>query len=103
VMCGFKPILIFHKPPRMAPKRYFCDVILGTGREKSAHEWQQGEEELRQIFEPFTDPGDVVLDPFMGSGTVISMAHKMGRIGIGFDIDKDNVEIVKGRLANVIG
>lgn len=103
VQCWFKPILIFQKPPRTKPKRYFNDYIQGSGKEKNAHEWQQGEEELRQIFEPFTDPGDVVLDPFMGSGTVISMAHKMGRIGIGFDIDKDNVEIVKGRLANVIG
>ena len=103
VQCWFKPILIFQKPPRTKPKRYFNDYIQGSGKEKDAHIWQQGEEELRQIFEPFTDPGDVVLDPFMGSGTVISMAHKMGRIGIGFDIDKDNVEIVKGRLANVIG
>jgi len=97
VMCGFKPILIFHKPPRMAPKRYFCDVILGTGREKSAHEWQQGKEELRQIFEPFTDPGDTVLDPFMGSGTVLDMAREMGRKAIGFDIDAVNVQIVRGR------
>ena len=101
VMCGFKPILIFHKPPRMAPKRYFCDVILGTGREKSAHEWQQGKEELRQIFEPFTDPGDTVLDPFMGSGTVLDMAREMGRKAIGFDIDAVNVQIVRGRVAGV--
>ena len=101
VMCGFKPILIFHKPPRMAPKRYFCDVVLGTGREKSAHEWQQGKEELRQIFEPFTDPGDTVLDPFMGSGTVLDMAREMGRKAIGFDIDAVNVQIVRGRVAGV--
>jgi hypothetical protein len=99
VTCGFKPILIFQKPPRTSPKRYFCDMILGTGREKSAHEWQQGKEELRQIFEPFTDPGDTVLDPFMGSGTVLDMAREMGRKTIGFDIDELNVQIVRGRVA----
>ena len=98
VQCGMKPILIFQKEPRTKPKRYFNDLIQGTGREKSAHEWQQGEGELRQIFEPFTDPGDTVLDPFMGSGTVISMGQKMGRKVIGFDIDPLNVEIVKGRV-----
>jgi ParB-like chromosome segregation protein Spo0J len=98
VTCSFKPILIFQKEPRKKPKRYFCDIIQGTGREKGAHEWQQGEEELRQIFEPFTDPGDTVLDPFMGSGTVISMGQKLGRAVIGFDIDRLNVEIVKGRV-----
>lgn len=98
VQCGMKPILILQKEPRTKPKRYFNDHIQGTGREKSAHEWQQGEEELRQIFEPFTDPGDTVLDPFMGSGTVISMGQKLGRKVIGFDIDPLNVEIVKGRV-----
>lgn len=98
VQCGMKPILIFQKEPRTKPKRYFNDIIQGSGREKSAHEWQQGEEELRQIFEPFTDPGDTVLDPFMGSGTVIAMGQKLGRKVIGFDIDPLNVEIVKGRV-----
>jgi hypothetical protein len=100
VTCGFKPILILQKPPRMQSKRYFCDVILGSGREKNAHEWQQGEDELRQIFEPFTDPGDTVLDPFMGSGTVLAMAKKLNRKAIGFDIDPMNVEIVRGRVAD---
>lgn len=99
VTCGYKPILILQKPPRTKPKRYFCDVILGTGREKDAHEWQQGEEELRQLFEPFTDPGDTVLDPFMGSGTTIAMAKKMNRRAIGFDIDGDNVAIVTARVS----
>lgn len=99
VQCLMKPILVFQKLPRMKPKRYFGDVIQGEGREKDAHEWQQGEEELRQIFEPFTDPGDTVLDPFMGSGTVIAMAKKMSRHAIGFDINGENVAIVKGRVA----
>ena len=81
------------------PKRYFNDVIIGTGREKDNHEWQQGEEELRQIFEPFTDPGDTILDPFMGSGTTLAMAKKLNRIAIGFDINQENVDIVKGRLS----
>ncbi len=100
VQCGMKPILVLQKEPRTKPKRYFNDLIQGTGREKGAHEWQQGEEELRQIFEPFTDPGDTILDPFMGSGTVIAMGQKMGRKVIGFDIDPLNVEIVKGRVVS---
>jgi hypothetical protein len=99
VQCGMKPILIMNKPPRAQPKRYFGDVIQGSGKEKSKHEWQQGEEELRQLIEPFTDPGDIILDPFMGSGTVISMAKKMNRRAIGFDILQENVDTVKGRLS----
>jgi len=99
VQCSMKPILVFQKPPKTMPKRYFGDVIKGSGREKDAHEWQQGEIELIQIFEPFTDPGDVVLDPFMGSGTTLAMAKKLDRRAIGFDIDETNVAIVKGRLS----
>ena len=99
VMCGMKPILVFQKPPKTMPKRYFHDLIEGTGREKDAHAWQQGEDEIKNIFESFTDPGDVVLDPFMGSGTTLSMAKKLHRIGIGFDIDSENVEVVRGRMA----
>ena len=98
VMCAMKPILIFQKPPRTMPKRYFNDIVKGTGREKDAHDWQQGQEELRQIFEPFTDPGDLVLDPFMGSGTTLLMAKKINRRAIGFDIEEDNVNVTKGRL-----
>lgn len=101
VQCSMKPILVFQKPPETKPKRYFSDFIQGQGREKDAHEWQQGEEELRQIFEPFTDPGDVVLDPFMGSGTVLAMARKLSRKAIGFDIDLQNVEVVRGRIADI--
>lgn len=96
--CGMKPILILNKPPRTKSKRYFNDVIRGTGKEKDAHKWQQGEEELIQIFEPFTDPGDMVLDPFMGSGTVIRMAKKLNRRAIGIDIMEENVDVVRGWL-----
>jgi len=99
VQCGMKPILIFNKSPRLKPKRYFNDVIIGTGKEKDAHEWQQGEEELRQLFEPFTDPGDLILDPFMGSGTTIAMAKKLNRRAIGFDIDEMNVAITNRRVS----
>lgn len=35
----------------------------------------------------FTTPGDVVIDPFAGSGTTIAVAHRLERAGIGIDID----------------
>lgn len=99
VQCTMKPILIFSNSPQAQPKRYFGDLIKGSGREKGAHPWQQGEGELKGIFEPFTDPNDLILDPFMGSGTVLAMAKKMNRRAIGFDINADNVAYTKGRLS----
>lgn len=46
----------------------------------------------------FTDDGDVVLDPFMGSGTTVVVAKKMGRRAIGIEIVPEYYQIVKEKL-----
>ncbi len=46
----------------------------------------------------FTLEGDVVLDPFMGSGTTIIVAKRMGRHAIGIEIVPEYFEMVKQRL-----
>lgn len=43
-------------------------------------------------------PDDVVLDPFMGSGTTCAVAKSIGRKYIGFEIDKDYFETAKERI-----
>jgi site-specific DNA-methyltransferase (adenine-specific)/site-specific DNA-methyltransferase (cytosine-N4-specific) len=53
-------------------------------------------EELPEWFiKLFTKENDVVLDPFMGSGTTLQVAHKMKRNSIGIDIMPEYVNIVK--------
>lgn len=46
----------------------------------------------------WSNPGDVVLDPFMGSGTTAKMASKNGRNFIGFEISEEYVQIANERL-----
>jgi len=46
-----------------------------------------------------TDPGDVVLDPFVGSGTTVRAAADMGRRGIGIDVSADYLRIAGDRMA----
>ena len=46
-----------------------------------------------------TEPGDTVVDPFAGSGTVVAAAIACGRVGIGFDIDPAYVEFARSRIA----
>lgn len=46
-----------------------------------------------------TWPGDVVLDPFCGSGTTIKVAKVLGRYGIGVDLSKKYVEMTRRRVA----
>jgi len=46
----------------------------------------------------FTNEGDTVLDPFMGSGTTIIVARRMERNAIGIDIVPEYIEIVKDKI-----
>lgn len=47
----------------------------------------------------WSKPGDVVLDPFMGSGTTLKMAHVLGRNYVGIDLSEDYIQLAKDRLA----
>jgi DNA modification methylase len=100
-ICGYKPILVFQKSPITKPYKSFVDIIKGSGREKGLHEWQQSEAELTPLLETFTQPGDVVFDPFVGSGTTIAAAVKNGRKGIGFDRDDKMVPVIIERMAGI--
>ena len=47
----------------------------------------------------YTNPGDLVLDPFAGVGTTIRVAAELGRRGIGFEIDPDEADRAREWLA----
>lgn len=49
----------------------------------------------------FTQPGDVVLDPFIGSGTTALAAVKLGRIYVGIDTNPEYVELSRQRLSEI--
>ena len=49
----------------------------------------------------FTQPGDVVLDPFIGSGTTAVAAAQLGRFYIGIDTSKKYVELSQKRLSDI--
>lgn len=53
---------------------------------------------LERIIELASNPGDIVLDPFCGSGTTIIAAKLLNRSGIGIDISPDAVQLSKDRL-----
>ena len=65
---------------------------------KKAHPTQKPEALLYRVLLASTKPGDVVLDPFLGSGTTASVAKKMGRHFIGIERDKTYATIAKKRI-----
>ncbi|MEE3451262.1 MAG: site-specific DNA-methyltransferase [Acutalibacteraceae bacterium] len=60
------------------------------------------EQLIKRIIEMSTDPGDLVLDSFLGSGTTAAVAHKMGRRYIGIEMGNHAYTHCKKRLDMVI-
>jgi modification methylase len=68
---------------------------------KKAHSTQKPEALLYRILMASSQPGDVVLDPFFGTGTTGAVAKKLGRRWIGIERDKKYVKLAQKRIEAV--
>src|ERR1700753_9636 len=66
-----------------------------------AHSTQKPEALLHRVIVSSTKPGDVVLDPFFGSGTTGAVAKRLGRHFIGLERDSGYAALAKKRIAAV--
>jgi len=69
-----------------------------TPGEDVGYPTQKTEALLERIINVSTEPGDIVLDCFMGSGTTVTVAHKLGRQWIGCDINRGSIQTVSRRI-----
>lgn len=83
---GWNPVVIFARPPYL-PGRWWADVLTSETKTKDLHVWQKAEGPMRQLVEAFSDAGDLVVDPFLGSGTTAAVALTLGRRVIGAELD----------------
>jgi len=65
------------------------------------HPTQKPEKVIQHFVELLSNPGDVVMDPFMGSGTTGVVAKKLGRDFIGIELQEDYFDIALKRIADV--
>lgn len=56
------------------------------------------EELVAFLLESYTDEGDTVLDPFVGSGTTLKVANVMNRRGVGYEINPDFRPLIEARI-----
>lgn len=61
------------------------------------HAWQKPDELAERLIRHSTKPGDMVLDPFAGTGTFILAATRLGREGRGCDVDESMIAIAVQR------
>ena len=71
---------------------------LSSGREKKQHPTQKPLELMKWCIENYTNPGDTILDPFMGSGTTGVACVQTGRNFIGIEIEDKYFEIAEKRI-----
>jgi modification methylase len=74
---------------------------LRDGDGKKAHPTQKPEALLHRVLLASTRPGDVVLDPFFGTGTTGAVAKRLGRRFIGVERDAAYVALARRRIAAV--
>lgn len=85
---------------------WFLPICTGNERLKGAsgakvHPTQKPEALLYRVLLATTNPGDVIVDPFFGSGTTGAVAKMLGRRFIGIDRDKDYISAAAKRIAAV--
>ncbi|MDP2812056.1 MAG: site-specific DNA-methyltransferase [Rhodocyclaceae bacterium] len=78
------------------------DTIGATSGERTGYPTQKPLPLLERIISSLSNPGDVVLDGFIGSGTTAVAAQKLGRRWIGCDINKGAIQTTAKRLQGVI-
>ena len=76
-------------------------VLAPVARERTGYPSQKPEALLDRIVMALSDPGDLVLDPYAGSGTTLAVAAKRGRRFLGIDQSEVALETTLRRLAEI--
>jgi len=85
-------------------EKYIHDCLVGnhTKKESWYHPTAKNINVIRECVLSHSCKGDVVLDPFMGSGTLALACYQTSRRYLGFEIDSNYVEIAQNRLSQKV-
>jgi site-specific DNA-methyltransferase (adenine-specific) len=78
-------------------------IVSPTGREKTGYPTQKPEALVRRMVQASTEPGDVCLDPFAGSGTLGAAARALGRKFVLIDSNPAAIAVIERRLGDRSG
>lgn len=114
IMIDYEFILVFKKPGK-APAvsrevkeasrlthEQWCEYFAGhwrfPGERQNGHLAAFPEELPRRLIRMYSFVGERVLDPFLGSGTTVKVAAEEGRVGLGFEINRDFRPVIERKL-----
>jgi site-specific DNA-methyltransferase (adenine-specific) len=80
---------------------WYVARVCGTFKERINHPCQMPEALLERIVRVSSNPGDLVLDPFCGSGTTLAVARRLGRRYLGMELSPEYARQVRQRLERI--
>lgn len=103
ISTSFRPVLVFTQGD-WNKKGLTCvsDVVTVVYTEKKHHQWEQPLKPWRNWIERLTRPGELIADPFAGSGTTGVAAKQLGRRFLGTEIDPETAKVAQGRINSVL-
>lgn len=81
-------------------KEYFLGHWYFGGAKQLEHEAMFPEELPKRLIKMFSFVGDTILDPFLGSGTTLKTALELKRNGIGYEINKRFLNLIKNKISD---
>ncbi|MGD0441822.1 MAG: DNA methyltransferase [Acidimicrobiales bacterium] len=96
----WRPVAMFSAGPYEA-RIPIVDALWAEGsglKELGDHPWQQAAVPFERLVEMTTKPGELVVDPFLGSGTTAKACTTTGRRLIGVDVDPGATALAHERL-----
>lgn len=93
-------ILHFKQPKGMSRKLRACvpDTIPCARSNVTTHSAEKPVELLKVFIEQSSDPGETILDPFLGAGATLVAAAELGRSGVGIELDDNWADVAESRL-----
>ena len=89
---------VFNKPKDSSYLRSCFETATVSGKEKTGHPTQKSLKLMEDLIKIHTNENEIILDPFMGSGSTGVAALKNNRKFIGIELQKEYFEIANGRL-----
>ena len=89
---------VFNKPINVPYLRSMFEAGVVSGTERTSHPTQKSYKVMEEIIKIHTNENDLILDPFMGSGTTGIAALRNNRKFIGIEVNADYFEIARERI-----